>query len=203
MRIPCCTILAHRIVRDRGGRVAGDQLIPSSPLPSERLPTIVARASVTAMPWRPFWRMVFCVTVASEPPRPTAHYRSLSARRFSVITIPVELTPMLMPSKLCPVMWLLRMVMAVPSWSSMPWTPRVITKPSMTRSRLNVGLEHRGRQPRINHHGALAVQRQPRQPTEIEGKDLLRGQSASRCRPAPARCAPAAGGPCAGPAAPR
>ena len=44
---------------------------------------------------------------------------------------------MLMPSKPCPVMRLLRMVMLVLAWMTMPVTPRVITRPSRTRSRLN------------------------------------------------------------------
>ena len=100
MMIPVA-ILAHRIVRDRGGGVQLDEH-PATTLPSKRLPTIVARAVLTTMPWRPFWRMVFCVTVASEPPQTDSPLRSLSARRFSVITIPVELTPMLMPCSATP-----------------------------------------------------------------------------------------------------
>ena len=59
----------------------------------------------------------------------------------------------------------------VPAWIAMPWTPRVIAKPSMTRSRLTLGLEHRGRQPGIQHHRPLALQPSaPPSPLRSRGK---------------------------------
>ena len=68
------SILAHLLLVTVAAASQTDEY-PATTLSSERLSAIVARAFVTTpMPQRPFWRMVFCVTVASEPsPGPAAH----------------------------------------------------------------------------------------------------------------------------------